>query len=67
MYDGVHSGSWAEPKPVRETWCGRTAPSTEWCFIDASHAALNAKHEGRLVLCPECAAAIIGVLKEHGR
>ena len=53
-------------KDENMTWCGRT-PMAEFTFTDASHAALNAKKEGRLVLCRECALAIIGVLKaQHG-
>ena len=49
------------------TWCGRVPGRREWVFTDATHATLNARQEGRLVLCRECALAIIGVLKaQHG-
>lgn len=51
--------------PVNEsdrTWCGRVPPITEWCFNDASHAALSAKRENRLVACPACTVAIVRAL-----
>ncbi|AUR98437.1 hypothetical protein NVP1251O_05 [Vibrio phage 1.251.O._10N.261.55.E5] len=38
-----------------ESWCeGSDKPF----FVDAGHAALNGKHQGRLVACPECVKAI---------
>ena len=50
-----------------ETWCGRTADVFDWCFVDAAHAALNAKQEGLIVACRDCALAIVGALKsQHG-
>ena len=48
-------------KPVSLTWCDRNhgrRPPFEFAFVDASHAALNALGGGRLLVCPECAAAI---------
>ena len=38
-----------------ESWCGG---SDKPFFVDAGHAALNGKHRGRLVACPECVKAI---------
>jgi hypothetical protein len=29
---------------------------TEWIFMSASHALGNARNQGRLLICPECAA-----------
>lgn len=40
------------------SWCGRRLYAFEWHFMDASHAALNGRAEGRLLTCPECAKAI---------
>lgn len=54
-----------ELKPVRKTWCGRMPPHYEWTFLDASHAALNASHRGRLVCCLACRAAITSTLMKH--
>jgi hypothetical protein len=45
-----------------ETWCGRKTCGLGFTFVDASHAALNAKQGGRLLLCPECSAAIVAAL-----
>jgi hypothetical protein len=50
------------PKPTNRTWCGRAAPANEWQFSDANHALLTGRAESRLMLCPECAAAIKGAL-----
>lgn len=36
-------------------WCGS---SEKPFFLDASHAALNGDHKGRLVACPECVKKI---------
>lgn len=36
-------------------WCGSTDRPF---FQDATHAALNGRHQGRLVACPECVKAI---------
>ena len=50
-----------------KTWCGLTRLPGEWVFTDATHAILNARNQGRLVLCRECALSIIAVLKaQHG-
>jgi hypothetical protein len=38
------------------------APANEWQFSDANHALLTGRAESRLMLCPECAAAIKGAL-----
>lgn len=45
------------------TWCGRLVNATEWCFVDASHAILNSKNNGRLLLCPTCSLEIEKELK----
>lgn len=42
------------------SWCGGSARPY---FVDATHASLNGKHEGRLVACPECVKAITVALK----
>lgn len=44
------------------SWCGRRLYKYEWHFMDASHAALNGRAEGRLLTCPECAKAIAAAL-----
>lgn len=47
---------------VNETrpWCGSdNIPG----FVDATHAALNGRGEGRLVACPQCVEAIIKALR----
>lgn len=49
---------------ARMTWCGRQKTGFE--FMDASHAALNARNGGRLVACTECVEAICKTLREHG-
>jgi len=46
----------------QRTWCDRTPPDHEWCFTDASHAALNGASGGRMVLCPACCTAIVRAL-----
>lgn len=38
-----------------KAWCGSTERPF---FVDATHASLNGKHQGRLVACPECVKAI---------
>lgn len=43
------------------SWCGRDV-SHEFAFTDPTHAALNGLKQGRLVLCPECRAAIVTAL-----
>lgn len=43
-----------------KTLCGRNFWSFEWTFQDVEHALQNEEQGGRLVTCPECAAAIRG-------
>jgi hypothetical protein len=50
------------PVAEQKTWCDRTPPDHEWCFTDASHAALNGANGGRMVLCPACCTAIVRAL-----
>ena len=38
-----------------ESWCGG---SDRPFFVDPTHAALNGKHGGRLVACPDCVKSI---------
>lgn len=41
------------------TWCGKVAYSKmNWCFVDASHAALSGLHGTSIVTCYECVGAI---------
>lgn len=56
MFDGPD-------KQIHDTWCGRTNVY-EFAFTDASHAILNARNRGRLLLCPECSKAIAKTLEE---
>ncbi len=42
-------------------WCGR-ATQFEFSFIDTTHAALNGKAKGRLMVCEQCRDAIIAAL-----
>ena len=44
-----------------ESWCGG---SDNPFFVDAGHAVLNGKHQGRLVACPECVKAINEAINE---
>lgn len=44
-----------------KSWCGRWI-KLELHFQSIDHATLNGRNEGRLVACPECAAAIIAAL-----
>ncbi len=48
-------------REAETTWCGRTL-GREFYFVDAEHALCNAVQNGRLLLCPACAAAIVAVL-----
>jgi hypothetical protein len=43
-------------------WCGRNV-SMEFHFTSIDHAAENGLREGRLVVCPECFAAIVLALR----
>lgn len=68
--DYVHcvlTGRYVKPKPnpmpETKTWCGRDAVM-EFAFVDASHAALNARNEGRLLICPECSKEIRETLEK---
>ena len=50
-------------KPTK-TWCGRgTSSGLEWVFVDATHAILNARNEGLLMICPACAKEMRRVIK----
>lgn len=49
-------------KDSRETWCERTAPTSERVFQDATHALLTERSEGRYVLCQNCSRAIRDLL-----
>jgi hypothetical protein len=44
------------------SWCGRNIRS-EFHFIDPAHALLNARRGGRLLICPECATAMLETIK----
>lgn len=44
------------------SWCGRTLWSYEFAFVNIDHAAENGAQQGRLVACPECAAAVQAAL-----
>jgi hypothetical protein len=46
--------------PERRTWCGREGAG--FAFVDPTHALLHGAAEGRLLLCPGCAAEIAKVL-----
>ena len=46
-----------------KTWCGQDWPGAPFVFLDANHAALTRRGEGRLLVCPECAEAISKTLK----
>lgn len=39
--------------------CGRPIQVFDFAFTSADHALGNHAHQGRLVCCPECAAAIL--------
>ena len=45
------------------TWCGKNS-TAEFAFLSPTHAILNAKQQGRLLICEECSAAIKEVLEE---
>ncbi len=48
-------------KPT-ETWCGRKTDPAEFTFIDASHAALQGRNGGYVMVCEWCAGAIHSAL-----
>jgi len=54
-----------EPNPELElkTWCGREPEAFEFTFQNASHAVQNAHRRGRLLICPDCAAAMIAAIQ----
>jgi hypothetical protein len=45
-----------------ESWCGRQV-GNEFAFADSTHALLNARRGGRLLLCPKCGEAIAKTLE----
>lgn len=66
-YD-IPMGEPGGPHKEAKTWCGRDLKGygeEHFCFIDASHAAINADNEGRLVPCRACAKAISDALLKH--
>ena len=46
----------------KKTWCGVPSYSYDKSFVDVTHAALNGKQEGRLVVCPDCIKEITSAL-----
>jgi len=65
----VRTGRWTAPEdvggqPTRQSWCGRMTDLAEFVFLDATHALLNARNEGRLLICPECSKAMAEVLEK---
>lgn len=62
--DYVHCVGFDDATPEasggRRTWCGR---GERPFFVGPGHAALNGMHQGRLVACPECVAAIAAALR----
>lgn len=46
------------------TWCGNPKDMFDWQFSDATHALLNVRNGGRLLICKQCAAAMAKTLKE---
>lgn len=46
------------------SWCGRRIEPFEWVFTSIDHAVYSVMAEDRLVPCPECVAAITGVLMD---
>lgn len=44
------------------SFCGRET-SGGFAFTDATHAVLNARNEGRLLICPECAKAMLEAIQ----
>lgn len=53
----------ANREPEKRTWCGREDHG--WAYVDASHAALNAKDGGYLLTCRRCAEKIAEALLGH--
>jgi hypothetical protein len=53
------------PVRVQETWCGRKTDKMTWNFVDASHAAVNARNRGYLIACKACVRAIAKAFEEH--
>lgn len=45
-----------------KSWCGRDV-SWEWAFEDATHAILNARNMGRLLICRECSKKLVEVIR----
>lgn len=51
------------PKAVKESWCGQTVMG--FAFVDAAHAASEARREGRLQVCPECSRELIAAIERQ--
>lgn len=47
----------------RLSFCGKNIPRSEWCFVDSTHAILNARREGILTICKECGEIMIKEIK----
>jgi hypothetical protein len=60
---GMYGGD--PPVPLRETWCGKKTDQYTWNFVNASHAALNARNKGYLMACKACVRAITKAFEEH--
>lgn len=45
------------------TWCKRPVAEVGFKFEDAGHALLAVEQGSRLVICPECQAAMLAVLE----
>ncbi len=64
LYD-IPEGAPGGPRREMKTWCGRDEYGFAFTFTGPTHAALNAKDEGRLLTCRACAEAISAVLLRH--
>jgi hypothetical protein len=49
-------------RPKNRSWCGRNI-GHEWHFVNAGHAALNARKSGSVVACRACVEALVMVLR----
>lgn len=45
-----------------KSWCGRRL-FAEFAFVDADHAAMNGRNNGRLVACAECTRLIMAAMQ----
>lgn len=52
------------PAEYKKTYCGRSIQPTEFMFTSASHAIMNGRNQGRLLLCKFCSAEMERCLKE---